>query len=65
MKTTLNLKTLHGEKTEGTTVVEGIQVTKISGAGSLLTLPKSYGRRRYQLKKKELQPRLKSRVGII
>ena len=42
IKTILNLKTLHGERTESTIVVEGMQVTKTSGDGSLLTLPKLY-----------------------
>ena len=31
MKTTLNLRTLHGEKTENTMIAEGIKVTGISG----------------------------------
>ena len=45
MKITLNLKTLYGEKTESTMVVEGIQVTGMSGDSSLLTLSKLYARR--------------------
>ena len=40
MKTTLNLKTLHGEKTESTIVVEFIKLTGMSGDGSLLPFPK-------------------------
>ena len=40
MKTNLNLKTLHGEKIESIMVVEGIQVTGMSGNGSLLTFLK-------------------------
>ena len=44
MKTTLNLKTLHGKKTESTMVVEDIKMTGISGNGSLLSPPKLYTR---------------------
>ena len=44
MKTTLTFKTLHREKTESTIAVEGIQVTEMSGDGSLLTLLKLYAR---------------------
>ena len=65
MKTTLNLKMLHGEKTESIMVVEGIKMTGMSGDGSLLSLPKLYTRRRYQLTKKILQPQLKSSNGSI
>ena len=45
MKTTLNLKTLHGKKRESTMVVEGIKVTGMSDDGSLLSLAKLYTRR--------------------
>ena len=54
MKTTLNLKTLHGEKTESTMVVEGIKVTGMSGDGSLLSLPKLYTRREIPVDKEEV-----------
>ena len=53
MKTTLNLKTLHGEKTESTRVIEGIKVTGMSGDGSLLSLPKLYTRREIPVDKEE------------
>ena len=54
MKTTLNLKTLHGGKTESTMVVEGIKVTRLSGDGSLLPLPKLYTRREIPVDKEEI-----------
>ena len=54
MKTTLNLKTLHGEKTESTMVVEGIKVTGMSGDDSLLSLPKLYTRREIPVDKEEI-----------
>ena len=54
MKTTLNLKTLHGEKTESTMVVEGIKVTGMSGNYSLLSLPKLYTRREIPVDKEEI-----------
>ena len=54
MKTTLNLKTLHGGKTESTMVVEGIKVTRLSGGdSSLLPLPKLYTRREIPVDKEE------------
>ena len=65
MKITLNLKTLYGGKTNSTMVVEVIQVTGMSGDGSLLTLTRLYARRRYQLTKKKLQPHPKLRNGSI
>ena len=54
MKTTLNLKTLHGEKTESTMVVEGIKVAGMSGNGSLLSLRKLYTRREIPVGKEEI-----------
>ena len=54
MKTTLSLKTLHGEKTESTMVVEGIKVNGMSGDGSLLSLPKLYTRREIPVDKEEI-----------
>ena len=42
IKTTLNLKTLHGEKSESTIDVEGIKVAGIHGDGCWVTLPQSY-----------------------
>ena len=65
MKTTLNLKTLHGEKTESTMVVEGIKVTGMSGDDSLLLFQNYIQEGRYQLTRKRLQPLLKSRNGNI
>ena len=54
MKTSLNLKTLHGEKIESIMVVEGIQVTGMSGNGSLLTFLKLYARREIPVDKEEI-----------
>ena len=54
MKTSLNLKTLHGEKTESIIVVEGIQITGMSGNGSLLTFLKLYARREIPVDKEEI-----------
>ena len=54
MKTTLSLKTLHGEKTESTMVVEGIKVTGMSGDGSFSSLPKLYTRREIPVDKEEI-----------
>ena len=54
MKTTLNFKTLHGEKTESTMVVEGIKVTGMSADGSLLSLSKLYTRREIPVDKEEI-----------
>ena len=45
MKTTLKLKTLHGEKTESIMLLEAIKMTGMSGDGSLLLLSKLYTRR--------------------
>ena len=53
MKTTLNIKTLHEEKTESTMIVEGILVTGMSGNSSLLSKKLT----------KKLQPQLKARTG--
>ena len=54
MKTTLNLKTLHGKKTKSTMVVEGIQVNGMRGDGSLLTCAKLYARREIPVDKQEI-----------
>ena len=54
MKTTSNLKTLHGEKTESTIIVKEIKVTGMSGDGSLLSLPKLYRRREIPVDRKEI-----------
>ena len=45
---------LRGQKTESTIVVEGVQVTGMSGDGSLLTLLKSYARREIPVDKEEI-----------
>ena len=54
MKTTLNLKTLHGKKTECTMVAEGVKVT---GMMVVCCHFQSYTQEgRYQLTRKKLQP---------
>ena len=65
MKTTLNLKTLHGEKTESTMVVEGIKVTGMSSDVSLLSLPKLYTRREIPVDKEEIATPTKIKNGNI
>ena len=54
MKTTFNLKTLHGEKTESPIIVKEIKVTGMSGDGSLLSLPKLSRRKEIPVDKKEI-----------
>ena len=58
-KTTLNLKALHGQNTESPIVVEGIQVTGMSGDGSFLTLSKLYAKRKIPVDKEEIATRAK------
>ena len=45
IKTTLKLKTLHGERSESTFTIEGVKVTGMHGDSSWLALPKLYSRR--------------------
>ena len=54
MKTTLNLKTLHGESTENTMVVEGIKVTGMNDDSSWVGLPKLYARKEIPVDKEEI-----------
>ena len=54
MKTTLNLKTLHGERTENTMTLDGIKVTGINGDSSCLALPKLYARKEIPVDKEEI-----------
>ena len=58
-KTTLNLKALHGENTESAMVVEGIQVTGMSGDGSFLTLSKLYAKRKIPVDQEAIATRAK------
>ena len=53
MKTILNLKTLHGERTENTMVVEGIKVAGMNDDSSWLALPKLYARKEIPVDKEE------------
>ena len=54
MKTTLNLKTLHGERTENTMIVDGIKVTGMNDGSSLLALPKLHARKEIPVDKEEI-----------
>ena len=54
MKTTLNLKTLHGERIENTMVVEGIKVTGMNDDSSWLALAKLYARKEIPVDKEEI-----------
>ena len=54
IKTTLKLKTLHGERSESTFAVEGFKVTEIHGDSSWLALPKIYSRREIPVDKEEI-----------
>ena len=53
-KTTVNLKTLHGERSEKTISVEGIKVAQLHGDSSWLNLPKMYARRNLPVGKEEI-----------
>ena len=54
MKTTLNLKTLHRERTENTMIVEGTKVTGMNDDSSWLALPKLYPRKEIPVDKEEI-----------
>ena len=54
MKTNLNLKTLHGERTENTMVVEGTKVAGMNDDSSWLALPKLYARKEIPVDKEEI-----------
>ena len=54
IKTTLKLKTLHGERSESAFVIEGVKVTGMHGDSSWLALPKLYSGREIPVDKKEI-----------
>ena len=54
IKTTINLKTLHGVRSEKTISVEGIKVSQLQGNSSWLNLPKMYARRSLPMDKEEI-----------
>ena len=53
-KTIINLKTLHGERSEKTISVEGIKVAQLHGNSSWLNLPKMYARKNLPVDKEEI-----------
>ena len=53
-KTTLNLKTLNGERTESTVLIEGMDVKGVSGNNSWVKLPKMYARTELLVDKEEI-----------
>ena len=54
MKTTLNLKTLHGERNENTMIVDGIKVTGMNDDSSWFALPTLYARKAIPVDKEEI-----------
>ena len=54
IKTTLNLKTLNGERSENTLAIEGLKVCGVNGDGSWLKLPKLYSRAELPVDKEEI-----------
>ena len=54
-KTTLRLKTLHGEWSENTSAIASIQVKGINGDGNWLTLPRLYVRKDLWVDKEEIE----------
>ena len=53
-KTTMNLKTLHGVRSEKTVSVEGIKVAQLQGNSIWINLPKMYARRSLPVDKEEI-----------
>ena len=53
-KTTLNLKTLNGERTESTVLIEGMDVKGVSGNNSCIKLQKMYARIELPVDKEEI-----------
>ena len=54
-KTTINLKTLHGERSEKTISVDGIKVAQLHGNSSWLNLPKMYARKNLPVEKEGIK----------
>ena len=53
-KTTLNLKTLNGERSESTKAIEGLQVAGSKDGSTLIKLPRIYTRKHLPVDKKEV-----------
>ena len=53
-KTTLNLKTLHGERSESTTAIEGLQAAGSKDGSTWIKLPRIYTRKHLPIDKKEV-----------
>ena len=64
IKTALKLKTLHGERSESTFVIEYVKVTGIHDISSCLALPKLYSVREIPVDKEEIATPTKIRVGV-
>ena len=54
MKTTLNLKTLNGERSESTTAIEGLQVAGSKDGSTWIKMPRIYNRKHLPVDKKEV-----------
>ena len=53
-KTDLNLRILHGEKSENTSAIAFMQVKRIKGDGKWLSLPRLYARKYLSVEKEEI-----------
>ena len=53
-KTTRSLKTLHGERSENTSAIAGMQVKGINGDGNWLRLPRLYAKKKLAVEKEEI-----------
>ena len=53
-KTTLNLKTLHGERSESTTSIEGLKVAGSKDGSTWIKLPRISIRNHFPVDKKEV-----------
>ena len=54
MKTTLNLKTLNGERSESTTAIEGLQVAGSKDGSTWIKMPRIYNRKHLPVDKKKV-----------
>ena len=65
-KLSLNLKTLTGEKSEETLMVDNLKVPGLNKMNGWISLPKIYSKKKhFQLKKKRLQPQRRYQNGSI
>ena len=61
IKTSLKLKTLHGERSESKFAIEGVEVIRVHGDSGWLALPKLYSRREIPVGKEEIETPTKIR----